>query len=64
MDKNDRLIVTRLESGQHEGWLSKQVWDCNPPHLTQGLHASQTLTATQSKKMSSWDGLSPGQFLA
>jgi hypothetical protein len=27
MDDNDRLIVTKLVSGQHQGWLSKNVWD-------------------------------------
>ncbi len=35
-------------------------------HLTEGLPGlrCKTRVATQSKKMSSWDGLSPGQFLA
>jgi hypothetical protein len=27
MDTNDRLIVTKLVSGQHQGWLSKNVCD-------------------------------------
>ncbi|WFU82143.1 hypothetical protein QA645_05170 [Bradyrhizobium sp. CIAT3101] len=33
IDKNDRLIVTRLVSGQHEGWLSKEVWDWINPRI-------------------------------
>lgn len=27
MDDNDKLIVTRLVSGQHQGWLAKNVWE-------------------------------------
>jgi hypothetical protein len=27
MDTNDRLIVTKLSSGQHQGWLSQDVWN-------------------------------------
>jgi hypothetical protein len=27
MDGNDRLFVTRLVQGQHQGWLDKDVWD-------------------------------------
>lgn len=27
MDNNDRLIVTKLNSGQHQGVLLKTVWD-------------------------------------
>ena len=27
LDKNDRLFVSRLTSGTHQGWLSQQVWD-------------------------------------
>jgi hypothetical protein len=27
MDTNDRLLVTKLVKGQHQGWLSKNVWD-------------------------------------
>lgn len=27
MDSNDRIIVTQLESGKHQGWLSENVWD-------------------------------------
>jgi hypothetical protein len=27
LDNNDRLFVTKLVSGQHQGWLSKGVWD-------------------------------------
>lgn len=26
MDDNDRLIVTKLVSGQHQGWLDPDVW--------------------------------------
>lgn len=26
MDTDDRVIVTRLVNGQHEGWLSQNVW--------------------------------------
>lgn len=27
LDKNDRLFVSQLTSGTHQGWLSQQVWD-------------------------------------
>lgn len=27
LDDNDRLIVTKLVSGNHQGWLSEEVWD-------------------------------------
>jgi len=27
LDDNDRLIVTKLVSGNHQGWLSKETWD-------------------------------------
>lgn|GEM_PF-194235 len=27
LDNNDRLVVTKLTSGAHQGWLSKAVWD-------------------------------------
>ena len=27
LDNNDRLIVTKLTSGDYHGWLSKDVWD-------------------------------------
>jgi hypothetical protein len=27
MDDNDKLIVSKLVSGQHQGWLSQDVWD-------------------------------------
>lgn len=26
MDDNDRLIVTKLVNGQHQGWLPQEVW--------------------------------------
>lgn len=26
MDTNDRLVVTKLVDGQHQGWLSPDVW--------------------------------------
>ncbi len=27
LDGNDRLFISKLTSGNHQGWLSKQVWD-------------------------------------
>jgi hypothetical protein len=27
LDANDRLLVTRLNAGGHQGWLSKSVWE-------------------------------------
>lgn len=27
LDKNDRLFVSKLNSGERDGWLSKSVWD-------------------------------------
>lgn len=27
LDGNDRLFISKLHSGNHQGWLSKQVWD-------------------------------------
>ena len=27
MDSNDRIIVTKLVSGGHQGWLDQKVWD-------------------------------------
>jgi len=27
LDKNDRLIITKLINGNHQGWLSEKVWD-------------------------------------
>jgi hypothetical protein len=27
MDNNDRLIVTKMIAGQHQGWLSTDVWN-------------------------------------
>lgn len=27
LDTNDRLFVTKLVSGNHQGWLAKNVWD-------------------------------------
>lgn len=27
LDGNDRLFVCKLTSGNHQGWLSKQVWE-------------------------------------
>ncbi len=27
LDDNDRLFVTKLTSGSHQGWLSQAVWD-------------------------------------
>jgi hypothetical protein len=33
MDRNDRLVVTKLVSGQHQGWLSRNIWDWINPRL-------------------------------
>lgn len=27
MDTNDRLFVSKLSTGQHQGWLSNDVWE-------------------------------------
>ena len=27
LDDDDRLFVSKLNSGSHQGWLSKDVWD-------------------------------------
>jgi hypothetical protein len=27
LDKNDRIIVSKLVSEDHQGWLSEDVWD-------------------------------------
>lgn len=27
MDNNDRLVVTKLVRGQHQGWLGQDIWD-------------------------------------
>lgn len=27
LDKNDRLFVSKLASGSHQGWLGKSTWD-------------------------------------
>lgn len=27
MDNNDRVIVTRMENGGHQGWLGQGVWN-------------------------------------
>lgn len=27
IDRNDRLFVTKLVRGNHQGWLSQSVWD-------------------------------------
>ena len=27
LDNDDRLFVSRLNAGQHQGWLTKEVWD-------------------------------------
>jgi hypothetical protein len=27
MDTNDRLLVSKLNTGQHQGWLGKDTWD-------------------------------------
>jgi hypothetical protein len=33
MDENDKLVVTRLVSGQYYGWLATSVWDWISPRL-------------------------------
>jgi hypothetical protein len=33
LDDNDRIIVTKLVSGNYQGWLSKDVWDWMRPRL-------------------------------
>lgn len=27
LDDNDRIFITKLNSGGHQGWLAKDVWD-------------------------------------
>ncbi|MFG6515716.1 hypothetical protein ACGYKD_18130 [Sulfitobacter sp. TB366] len=27
MDDNDRLLVSQMNTGEHQGWLSKKTWD-------------------------------------
>lgn len=27
LDENDRIIVTKLVSGNHQGWLDEKVWE-------------------------------------
>lgn len=27
LNDNDRLIVTKLVSGQHQGWLASEIWE-------------------------------------
>lgn len=27
MDNNDRLVVTKLNTGQHQGWLGQNIWE-------------------------------------
>lgn len=27
LDDNDRLLVSRMNSGQHQGWLDQETWD-------------------------------------
>jgi hypothetical protein len=27
LDSDDRLIVTQLQQGTHQGWLSQSIWD-------------------------------------
>lgn len=33
LDTNDRLIVTRLVTGQYQGWLSKATWEWIDPRV-------------------------------
>ncbi|WP_247412263.1 hypothetical protein [Bradyrhizobium sp. 23] len=33
MDTDDRLMVTKLVNGQHQGWLSQNTWDWINPRL-------------------------------
>lgn len=27
LDANDRLFVSKLNNGEHQGWLNKEVWE-------------------------------------
>lgn len=27
LDTNDRIVITELTSGRHQGWLRESVWD-------------------------------------
>jgi hypothetical protein len=27
LDDNDKLVVKRIRTGEHQGWLAKAVWD-------------------------------------
>ena len=27
LDDNDRIVVTKLVSGNHQGWLAEEAWD-------------------------------------
>jgi len=33
LDKDDRLFISRLNRGEHQGWLSKTTWDWINAHL-------------------------------
>jgi hypothetical protein len=33
IDNNDRLMVTKLVNGQHQGWLHKDVWAWIDPRV-------------------------------
>lgn len=27
LDNNDRIFITKVKNGEHQGWLDKNVWD-------------------------------------
>jgi len=33
MDDNDRIFVTKLNTGSHQGWLDKSVWKWIEPRV-------------------------------
>lgn len=33
LDKNDRLFVSLMASGTHQGWLSQQTWNWIDAHI-------------------------------
>jgi hypothetical protein len=33
LDTNDRLVVTRMRSGEHQGWLDPSIWEWINAHL-------------------------------
>jgi hypothetical protein len=33
MDNNDRVVVTKMEDGGHQGWLGQDVWNWINPRV-------------------------------